>query len=157
MAITMSGATVDSSNREALLNSEVDSSILGGGKKEERIGAGLGGYSVQPTAYGSNTKLVGITGEFAAFASEAIENYCKGIEDILSKLESEESGMAFQGPSIRGALANFVEGVRSSALSYLNKLKAAEQQIVASVFETYAAQDEDISSNLASDTSKLNS
>ena len=78
-------------------------------------------------------------------------------EDILSKLESEESGMAFQGPSIRGALANFVEGVRSSALSYLNKLKAAEQQIVASVFETYAAQDEDISSNLASDTSKLNS
>ena len=29
MAITMSGATVDSSNREALLNSEVDKNVLG--------------------------------------------------------------------------------------------------------------------------------
>ena len=157
MAITMSGATVDSSSRDDLLNSNVDGSILGG-RQEQKTGAGIGGYSVSSNStFGSGTTLVGITAEFATASSEAIETYCKNIEDILSKLDSADSTKAFKGSQIGTALANFIEGVKTSALSYLNKLKAAEKQIVESVQKAYNTQDTDISSNLTSDTSKLNS
>ncbi len=149
MAITMSGATVDSSNREMLLNSEVDKNVLGN------------------KSYGSSTPylrdwarlgtagLAGVTSEFATAVSTAIDKYCQNIESILSKLEAIDSKSAFKGSQIGGALANFVEGVKSSALGYLSKLKAAEQQIVESVQKAYATQDTDISSNLNSDTGSL--
>lgn len=159
MAITMSGATINSSSRDDLLNSNVDSSILGGGgSQEQKVGAGMGGYSVNttPSTLGSTTKLVGITTEFASLSSKAIDTYCENIEQILAKLDSANSTGAFKGSAIGSALANFIEGVKSSALNYLNKLKEAEKQIVESVAQAYNTQDTDISSNLASDTSKLN-
>ena len=65
MAITMSGATVDSSDREMLLNSEVDKNVLGN------------------KSYGSSTPylrdwarlgtagLAGVTSEFATAVSTA--------------------------------------------------------------------------------------
>ena len=154
MAITMSGATVDSSNREALLNSEVDKDVLGNGM-------GFLGNFVSDVDLSSGltslltSGLAGVTSEFATAVSAAIDKYCQNIESVLSKLEAIDSKSAFKGSQIGGALANFVEGVKSSALSYLSKLKAAEQQIVESVQKAYATQDTDISSNLASDTSKL--
>ena len=150
MAITMSGATVDSSNRETLLNSEVDKNVLGNDVNKPLTGMMLTGFVRSGTS-----GLAGVTSEFATAVSAAIDKYCQNIESILSKLEAIDSKSAFKGSQIDGALANFVEGVKSSALSYLSKLKAAEQQIVESVQKAYATQDTDISSNLASDTSKL--
>ena len=149
MAITMSGATVDSSNRETLLNSEVDINVLG--KHENNI---LAGFGLTGDLIGTK-ELAGVTSEFATAVSAAIDKYCQNIENILSKLEAIDSKSAFKGSQIDGALANFVEGVKSSALSYISKLKAAEQQIVESVQKAYATQDTDISSNLNSDTSSL--
>ena len=70
-------------------------------------------------------------------------------------MESTDSKIAFKGEAIGRALENFVSGVKESAFSYLNKLKAAEQQIVYSVNKTYQAQDTDISGNLSADASKL--
>lgn len=150
MAITMSGATVDSSNRETLLNSEVDKNVLGNDVNKPLTGMMLTGFVRSGTS-----GLAGVTSEFATAVSAAIDKYCQNIESILSKLEAIDSKSAFKGSQIDGALANFVEGVKSSALGYLSKLKAAEQQIVESVQKAYATQDTDISSNLASDTSKL--
>lgn len=150
MAITMSGATVDSSNRETLLNSEVDKNVLGNKVNTPFLGSALTSFVRSGTS-----GLAGVTSEFATAVSAAIDKYCQNIESILSKLESIDSKSAFKGSQIDGALANFVEGVKSSALSYLNKLKAAEQQIVESVQKAYATQDTDISSNLNSDTSSL--
>ncbi len=151
MAITMSGATVDSSNRETLLNSEVDKNVLG----NKTLGSFLTGNIMTSTVRGFTSSLAGVTSEFATAVSAAIDKYCQNIESILSKLESIDSKSAFKGSQIDGALVNFVEGVKSSALSYLNKLKAAEQQIVESVQKAYATQDTDISSNLNTDTSSL--
>lgn len=142
MAITMSGATVDSSNRETLLNSEVDKNVLGNN-------------DISDPFFLFSAGLAGVTSEFATAVSAAIDKYCQNIESVLSKLEAIDSKSAFKGSQIDGALANFVEGVKSSALGYLSKLKAAEQQIVESVQKAYATQDTDISSNLNSDTSSL--
>ena len=150
MAITMSGATVDSSNRETLLNSEVDKNVLGNDVNKPLTGMMLTGFVRAGTS-----GLAGVTSEFATAVSAAIDKYCQNIESILSKLEAIDSKSAFKGSQIDGALANFVEGVKSSALGYLSKLKAAEQQIVESVQKAYATQDTDISSNLNSDTSSL--
>lgn len=150
MAITMSGATVDSSNREALLNSEVDKNVLG-----NKVNNPFAGPLLTSFVRSGTSGLAGVTSEFATAVSAAIDKYCQNIESILSKLEAIDSKSAFKGSQIDGALANFVEGVKSSALSYLSKLKAAEQQIVESVQKAYATQDTDISSNLNSDTSSL--
>lgn len=150
MAITMSGATADSSNREALLNSEVDKNVLG-----NKVNNPFAGSFLTSFVRSGTSGLAGVTSEFATAVSAAIDKYCQNIESILSKLEAIDSKSAFKGSQIDGALANFVEGVKSSALSYLSKLKAAEQQIVESVQKAYATQDTDISSNLNSDTSSL--
>ncbi len=150
MAITMSGATVDSSNRETLLNSEVDKNVLG-----NKVNNPFSGPLLTSFVRSGTSGLAGVTSEFATAVSAAIDKYCQNIESILSKLEAIDSKSAFKGSQIDGALANFVEGVKSSALSYLSKLKDAEQQIVESVQKAYATQDTDISSNLNSDTSSL--
>lgn len=150
MAITMSGATVDSSNRETLLNSEVDKNVLG-----NKVNNPFSGPLLTSFVRSGTSGLAGVTSEFATAVSAAIDKYCQNVESILSKLEAIDSKSAFKGSQIDGALTNFVEGVKSSALSYLSKLKAAEQQIVESVQKAYATQDTDISSNLNSDTSSL--
>ena len=143
MAITMSGATVDSSNRDTLLNSVVDTGLLSGGAK--------GSF------FSSSAKLAGVTPEFATAVSDAIDKYCEEVENTLNKLQTVETSNAFKGSQVGGAITNFVEGVKSSAFDYLNKLREAEKQIVESVQKVYATQDTDISGNLNSDTSKLNS
>ena len=143
MAITMSGATVDSSNRDTLLTTVVDTGILSGGAKKT---TGL---------FFSDAKLAGVTEQFAAAVSDEIDNYCSNVETILKQLETADSAVAFKGSQVGTALANFIEGVKSSAFDYLKKLKEAEQQIVNSVQKAYATQDTDLSSNLNTDTSSL--
>lgn len=142
MAITMSGATVDSSNRDALLTSVVDTGLLSGGAKS-------GGL------FNSDAKLAGVTESFATAVSDEIDKYCSNVETILKQLETADSTVAFKGSQVGSALANFIEGVKSSAFDYLKKLKEAEQQIVDSVQKAYTTQDTDLSSNLNSDTSSL--
>ena len=135
-----------------LLNSSVDAGVVGGNISQQReetfVWTGVGGNT-------SGAKLAGVTEDFAESVSDKIEEYCKTVEDILKDLESTDSKIAFKGEAIGRALENFVSGVKESAFSYLNKLKAAEQQIVYSVNKTYQAQDTDISGNLSADASKL--
>lgn len=154
MAITMSQAKIDNSARENLLNSSVDTGIFGGNIAQDSADAiaqmtYIGEYG------GSNTKLAGVTEDFAKGVTEKIESYCANVEAILKNMESTDSKIAFQGAGIENALSAFITGVKESAFSYLDKLKSAEQQIINSVQTAYATQDTDLSSNLASDTSKL--
>ena len=141
MAITMSGATVDSSNRDTLLTSVVDTGLLSGG--------------VAGSFWHSDAKLAGVTEQFATAVSGEIDKYCSDVETILKQLEAADSAVAFKGSQIDTALSSFIEGVKSSAFDYLKKLKEAEQQIVDSVQKAYTTQDTDLSSNLNSDTSSL--
>lgn len=153
MAITMSQAKIDNSARENLLNSSVDTGVFGGNIAQGRAEA----VALMPVSVGGGTgaKLAGVTEDFAKGVTEKIEGYCANVEAILKKMESTDSKIAFQGAGIENALSAFITGVKESAFSYLDKLKSAEQQIINSVQTAYATQDTDLSSNLASDTSKL--
>ena len=67
MAITMSGATVDSSNREALLNSEVDKNVLG-----NDVNKPLTGMVLTSFVRAGTSGLAGVTSEFATAVSAAL-------------------------------------------------------------------------------------
>lgn len=153
MAITMSQAKIDNSAREDLLNSNVDTTVFGGNRAQDRAEA----VALMPVSVGGGTgaKLAGVTEDFAKGVTEKIEDYCTNVEAILKNMESTDSKMAFQGAGIERALSAFITGVKESAFSYLDKLRFAEKQIVYSVSKTYQIQDADLSSNLTSDTSKL--
>lgn len=155
MAITMSQAKIDNSARENLLNSSVDTSIFGGDRAQDSADALAQMTYIGEYGGGSNAKLAGVTEDFAKGVTEKIESYCANVEAILKNMESTDSKIAFQGAGIENALSAFITGVKESAFSYLDKLKSAEQQIINSVQTAYATQDTDLSSNLASDTSKL--
>ena len=155
MAITMSQAKVDSSAREDLLNSSVDTTIFGGNIAANREEAQI--YMQAYYEQNTGAKLAGVTEDFAQSVGKKIEEYCANVEKVLETMETTDSKIAFQGDAIGNALTAFITGVKESAFSYLNKLKAAENQIVNSVSKAYETQDTDISSNLTADTSKLNS
>lgn len=148
MSISMSGATVDQSSRDALLASTVDGGSTGGGVSANKGGPfGLGGAS--------GASLAGVTAEFAAQVSSAIDDYCANVESKLNELNAVESGSAFRGAALTGALSNFITGVKEVSMNYLSKLKDAEQQIVASVGAAYEAQDTDLAGNLNSDVGTI--
>lgn len=144
MSISMSGATVDQSSREALLASTVDASSTGGVIPNRK-----GGFFTDVVDTGAT--LAGITPEFAAQASSAIDEYCANVESKLNELNAVESGSAFRGTALTGALNNFITGVKEVSINYLTKLKDAEQQIVNSVGTAYETQDADLAGNLNSD------
>jgi len=154
MAISMSDATIDDSTRKELLGSEIDGSFTGvsSGTFTDAI---LSSDSLGGSAVGGG--LAGITQSFATNVSNAIDTYVSTIMDDINKLENANSEVAFKGAQIKSALTNFIDGVREVAISYTNKLKAAEQQIINSVATAYQQQDADVSSNLGSDTATLES
>ncbi len=150
MSITQSGATVDTTERDALLSSTVDAGVTSGGATLNTGGVlGLGGTT------GAN--LAGVTASFASNVSTAIDEYCAEIDAKIEELSQVEVNTAFKGSAIESALNNFIESVKTTAKSYTNKLKEAETQIVNSVAKAYETQDTDISGNLASDGSTLES
>lgn len=150
MAITMSGATVDTTERDALLSSTVDAGVTSGGATLNTGGPfGLGGTT--------GATLAGVTASFASNVSTAIDEYCAEIDAKVEELSQVEVNTAFKGSAIESALNNFIESVKTTAKSYTSKLKEAEAEIINSVAKTYETQDTDISGNLASDGSTLES
>lgn len=147
MSISMSGATVDQSSRDALLASTVDGGSTGGVSANRSGPFGLGGAS--------GASLAGVTAEFAAQVSSAIDDYCTSVENKLNELNAVESNGAFRGAALTGALSSFITGVKEVSMAYLAKLKVAEQEIVASVGAAYEAQDADLAGNLNSDVGTI--
>ena len=150
MAVTMSGATVDTTERDALLSSTVDAGITGGGATLNTDGFFGRGAT-------TGAKLAGVTASFASNVSSAIDDYCAEVDAKVEELSKAEVNTAFKGSAIEAALNNFVESVKTTAKSYTSKLKAAESEIINSVAKAYETQDTDISGNLASDGSTLES
>lgn len=149
MAITMSNATIDDSARQALHSTQLDGGIMPGFGD---FAGGALGEVLDPSE-----SLAGITPSFATNVSSAIEDYCSNINGIIGKLEAVESSSAFKGSAIEGSLVKFIESVKQVSLNWVTALKNAEQQIVQQVQKAYETQDTDISSNLNSDASTLES
>ena len=149
MAITMSDATIDDSARQTLHSTQLDGGIM----------PGIGDFA--GNAFGEvldpSESLAGITPSFATNVSSAIEDYCSNINGIIGKLEAVESSSAFKGSAIEGSLVKFIESVKQVSLNWVTALKNAEQQIIQQVQKAYETQDTDISSNLNSDASTLES
>lgn len=143
MAITMSGATVDQSARESLRSSYVEG-ISGGETANRTFFGGATGAS-----------LAGITDSFATHVSSAIDEYVEKIINDLNKLESVNSQVAFKGAAVNAALSRFVTAVKEVSISYTNKLKEAETEIVNNVHTAYQSQDADLSGNLDADSGAL--
>lgn len=154
MAISMSGATVNTEARDALLSSEIDQSITSGGAEANTQATGflgLGGREATGAA------LAGVTQSFATNVSNEIDTYKSEVQGYLDKLTEAESNVAFKGEAIKASLTKFITSVRNVAKSYLDKLEAAEKQIVDSVKTAYQTQDTDLSQNLDSDSGSLES
>lgn len=149
MAITMSGATVTTDQRDSLLGQTVDTGIIGGGSGGGFL-SGLFGSSATAGA-----ALAGVTPAFASEFSSALEQYKAEVKAKLDQLASVGSNEAFQGSGITSALTTFVDSVREVAQSYLDALSQAEQQIIESVAQAYQTQDQDLSGNMNSDSSTV--
>lgn len=152
MAITMSDATIDDSARQTLHSTELDGGIMPiPGVGNPIPGGGFFDHLIP------GESLAGITPSFATNVSSAIEDYCSNINGIIGKLEAVESSSAFKGSAIEGSLVKFIESVKQVSLNWVTALKNAEQQIIQQVQKVYETQDTDISSNLNSDASTLES
>ena len=145
MAISMSGATVETGERDSLKSSSVDVSIAGNSPEYGAVG------------YFAGATLAGVTADFATSVSEKIETYCTEVNNKVEELSTVEVNQAFRGTEIETALNNFIESVKAVAKSYTDKLQAAETEIINSVAQAYQTQDTDLSGNLKSDSSSLES
>lgn len=152
MAISMSGAKVQTTERDALLASTIDGSVGTGGATLNTRGWGglFGGEATGAT-------LAGVTEQFAAHVSTAIDEYCNNVNQQIASLQNVETNGAFKGAGVTAALTKFVESVKEVAVSYTNKLKAAETEITASVATAYATQDTDLAGNMNADAGTLQS
>ncbi len=139
MAISMSGASISDDSRQALKSSSIDGSFAGG------------------TANGGGARLAGVTEDFAKAVSLAIDTYKGDVQRAIDNINTADSGVAFKGASLKSALDNFITAVKEVANSYLEKLSAAEKQIVDSVAAAYQTQDADLSSSLGADQGSLES
>ena len=148
MPITMSGATIDTSERDSLLSSTVDTSVVAGGAT-----ANTSGILWAQEATGSN--LAGITDTFAQNVCGKIDDYKTAISTALGELQNVESNEAFKGSAISTALSKFVESVREVGNNYITKLSSAEAQIINSVQSAYSTQDTDLSGSLNADAGNL--
>ena len=151
MSISMSGATVDNSERDTLLANEIDGSVASGGVEANTSGGwffGLGGEE-------SGAKLAGVTASFATNVSGAIDDYISGVQGCIDNITSADYKVGFQGAGVGDALNTFIESVKTVATTYINQLKDAEQLIITSVGEAYADQDSDLSSNMSTDAGTL--
>ena len=156
MAITQSGATVDTSVRDEFLQSSVDSSITNGGETAhtQTTGDFLGiGGETSETGAG----LGGVTANFVSEYTKAMDTYCREIKTKIDALTKVEVNQAFKGEAVERALNKFVESVKEVATNYITKLQNAEQSIIKGVQEAYEKQDIDLSSNLSNDGTSLTS
>ena len=156
MAITQSGATVDTSARDEFLQSSVDSSITNGGETAhtQTTGDFLGiGGETSETGAG----LGGVTANFVNEYTNAMDTYCSNIKAKIDDLTKVEVNQAFKGEAVETALNKFVESVKEVATNYITKLQKAEQSIIEGVQKAYETQDTDLSSNLSSDGTSLTS
>ena len=148
MAITMSGATVTTDQRDSLLGQSVDTGIVGGSSGVLGVLSGIFNSS-------GGASLAGITPQFASEFGSALEQYKAEVKAKLDQLASVGSNEAFQGSGITSALTTFVDSVREVAQSYLDALSQAEQQIIESVAQAYQTQDSDLSGNMNSDSNTV--
>lgn len=151
MAISMSGATVDTSERDSLLSSSINGQIVAGGESANTSGAFGGMFGTEA----SGAKLAGVTFNFAGQVKMAINNYIREVQSKLDQLQAIENNSAFRGMAVNQALTTFVDSVREVGKEYLAKLQEAEKQIIESVDKAYSTQDTDLSDNLKSDSSQL--
>lgn len=142
MAITMGSEQIVDSTRKDLNSSEVDMGLASGG-------ATTGLFGGEP--------LVGITPAFATAITSAINGYANTIKDTLANLEAQSSKGAFQGENVEAALKTFITSVKEVSMSYLNKLQAAEEEIVNSVEQVYTGQDSSLSGSMEGDAGTLKS
>lgn len=152
MAISMSGATVQDSARQALLSKSVNGSLTEGGATLNTETTG-GLFNREEVTTGA--ALAGVTASFATNVTAKIEEYISGIDGIIDELTNVANNVAFQGEGLEAALNNFVGGVKEVAKNYTKALKDAENQIINSVSAAYKTQDTDVSGNLGSDQSTL--
>lgn len=152
MAITMSGAKVETDERDSLLSSSIDQTITDGGAAPNTSGGAFGFGATE-----SGASLAGVTESFAQNVTAKIETYITDVNTAVDELSTVEVNQAFKGAGLEAALNNFVESVKGVAKNYTDKLKRAEDQIINSVAAAYATQDSDLSENLGSDASSLES
>lgn len=155
MPITMSGATIETSERESLLSSEVDTSIVSGGVAANTHATGPFSFIGIGAQEATGAPLAGVTAEFASHVTTEIDNYKTAIQTELDKLTTVESNGAFKGEAINTALSKFIDAVRETGTQYIERLSAAETQIINSVNAAYQTQDTDLSGNLNSDAGSL--
>lgn len=149
MPISMSGAKIDSSERESLLSSQVDSALGTGGSTPfmSSMFAGSGQASGAP--------LAGITPSFASNVSQAIDTYSSEVRGYLDAIENANSEVAFKGPEVKAALGKFITSIKEVANSYLEKLNVAETQIIESVGKAYGEQDTSLAGDMDSDSASV--
>ena len=100
--------------------------------------------------------FVGITPEMLSEITGAIDTYTNNLVSALNKMPDEVNySQGFKGTAVEAAVKKFVTTVKDVCKDYLESLKAAENQIVESVEKQYSTSDEDVSSQLNTDSSKI--
>ena len=149
MAISMSSASVDDSLRQELMGKSVDSSFASSGVSPNTKGI------INKELTGAS--FAGISTDFEANITKAIDDYISDVNAKLDELESTASPSdAFKGSAVEKSLSTFVESVKNIAKAYVTDLQNAENQIIASVHTAYYTQDTDLSTNLNSDSQSIN-
>lgn len=152
MSISMSGATVETGERDALTAASIDGSGFGGETANTEWKRDFLWMGHDET---TGASLAGVTASFATNVSNEIDTYVSEIDGYLDQLQDANSEVAFKGEAVKAALTKFVDSVREVAKSYTAKLKAAEAEIVNSVAAAYQTQDTDLSGDLSSDSGSL--
>lgn len=153
MAISMSGAKVDTSERDSLLGKSIDESMTTGGVSPNTEEVGWWFWEKHDEATG--VAVAGVTESFAKNVTAKIDEYTANVKGIVNGMTAADINIAFKGTKVQEAVAKFIESVQNVANNYLDKLASAENTIINSVETAYATQDEDLSSNMSSDSGSL--
>lgn len=104
----------------------------------------------------NSNDFVGITPEMLSKITGAIDSYSSNLTSILDGMpDTVDYTQAFRGTGIETSVKNFVISVKEVCKAYLESLKQAENQIIESVNAQYQASDQDIASQLDSDSSAI--
>lgn len=154
MPITMSGATIEDDERQALLNEKVEG-ITGGVKANvvDIVASSAAASGLNGTKTGRN--IAGVTAQFATHFETACTAYITKVKNDIAKIEAVDASVAFQGTALKGALERFIESVKKVANNFADSLEKAENQIIQSVASAYRTQDTDVAKDLNADSSNL--
>lgn len=118
---------------------------------------GLFGIGAQDNSKNAND-FVGITPEMLSKITGAIDSYTNQLNSVLDQMpDAVDYTVAFRGTEVENAIKKFVTSVKEVCRSYLENLKLAESQIVESVEAQYKSSDANISEQLNSDVSAIDS